>query len=199
MPEAPLPWSELRHEVEIPREGWVRVRAFPSAGAEPLWELEVDATVGRGELMTHCRPLEVVGSVALLRTHGEHHRGTSFHHHKLHAISAEGALLWSHPWEVAAPVVAVKKGLAVLVRRQYRVPEDGRLFELHLVEPHRGEVRDTRGVGLPGPWVRSLRQDAWPQVRATLERAGERWAVRITAWLSSANQHADHLVVLPWR
>lgn len=81
-------------QISSPDPGALRVTTHP-----PSWELAIDVSHGDRDLeMVHCEVFGLPGAM-LLKVCAEHYRGASLHNHAVWAISSDGRILWSRPWE----------------------------------------------------------------------------------------------------
>jgi len=192
-------WKDLTLEIKDAAAGWFLVRAIDRDSGAECWQVDLDATSGRGDLFPHISQAVIVSEVALLQTFGEHSRGATSHQHQIHCLSADGNVLWTHPWQIEPTVEGTERGLLLVVRlATYRVPDDGHLFDVCMVGSRTGEIEKQRPIVLPAPWVRDLQATAWPQVHASLISVDDRWGIRVRAWLSSTNAWAEYDVSPPW-
>lgn len=81
-------------QISSPDPGALRVTTDP-----PSWELTIDVSHGDRDLeMVHCEVFGLPGAM-LLKVCAEHYRGASLHNHAVWAVSPDGRILWSRPWE----------------------------------------------------------------------------------------------------
>lgn len=143
-------WKRIRLQKDHQDDGSILVSAAEKSPGSTKWTVELDATKGRGDLFSYSEKPVFIHDIALIQTFGEHYRGATSHNFKCHAISQEGELLWVHPWHLECAPVPLKDDLFFLVRlNTSRVPDDGHLFDLVVVDTKSGRVRKTRGVELP--------------------------------------------------
>ena len=81
-------------QISSPDPGALKLTTDP-----PSWELNIDVSHGDRDLeMVHCEVFGLPGAM-LLKVCAEHYRGASLHNHAVWAVSPDGRILWSRPWE----------------------------------------------------------------------------------------------------
>jgi len=160
------------------------VRLVATRDGVHAWTLDLDATGGRGELMARMRRPQVVAGRLVVCTDGEHYRGASSHEPRVHVIDASGRLCWSRAWRVEGSVMAVPRGLLMLVKgHAYRVPEREPVMVARLVRLSDGKVRHEWSLRLPPQATAALAREAWPRVHGEIVReGGQLYAVVEAGW-----------------
>lgn len=145
-------WREDRVTIVPYTHSHVRVVRYRPNAVEPQWSVLIDVTDGHRDLrVAGGNRLAIVADCHLLAiTCGEYWTGESLHNHKLHALSAEGELLWSRPWQTIQRFTQV--GDYLLAVRYTAAPEfwiaDAPL-EAHLVDPITGDTVACEPIGIP--------------------------------------------------
>lgn len=159
-PDAPL------IQISSPDPGALRVTTSP-----PSWELSIDVSHGDRDLeMVHCEVFGLSGAM-LLKVCAEHYRGASLHNHAVWAISPDGRILWSRPWECSDSVACDEDTVWLIKHAGNQNKPPGTFpLELHRLNIQTGEpAGPMRRLRLPAD-VQAKCAQAW-EVKANFTKS----------------------------